>query len=408
MASLNSKMQSCMQPVFGASGRRLCSGLRLARLPRVHDRRQVIVSAARAKEGPSQKKKTASEAGPRKCPCGSGARYQDCCEAVVEGAWARTAPELARARWTALSLNKPQLLADSTHPEALDAIGTKHNLRKKVEQLLQRRGAGSSAGAGAGFGSGGGGSAAASPLPLPVLADCVHGQSPDDPNSWYVVLAVSYGPPGAEGVAVLTERYVRDGGRWWFVEEPREVPMLEQFVEFWDKYVFDDEEGYEEGEEGGEEGGKRRRRRRRQGGWMGSEPFQGRFEYGWLTVPPRAGALQLLPPLPASVAAAAAAAAAGASASGTGWLVDEWPAAATASAGGGGSSSSSGGNGSSNAMQQAAGGWVYLDTAADPETGLTAAQAAVEGARLLDAAASLRDPALDWDSYYFRHGRFVQ
>ncbi|KAG2454234.1 hypothetical protein HYH02_001268 [Chlamydomonas schloesseri] len=324
---------------------------------------------------------------------------KDCCEAIVEGAWARTAPELARARWTALSLNKPQLLADSTHPESLHAIGTKQSLRKKVEQLLRRRGAGSSSGA-AGFGGGGAAAAAAAASPLPVLADCVHGQSPDDPDSWYVVLAVSYGPPGSEGVAVLTERYVRQGGRWWFMEEPQQVPMLEQFVEFWDKYVYElegEEEEEEEGraeEEAGEVGEKKRRqrRRRRQSSWLGSEPFQGRFEYGWLTVPPRAGALQLLPPLPATVVAAG-------SGGGTVWLVDEWPESAAAG-------SSSGSGGSSGATQQAAGGWVYLDTAVDPATGLTAAQAAVEGAALLDAAAALRDPALDWDSYYFRHGRF--
>ncbi|KXZ50703.1 hypothetical protein GPECTOR_15g387 [Gonium pectorale] len=263
------------------------------------------------------KRTSKAEDAPRVCPCGSGLKFSECCSPIVSGAWARTAPELARARFAALQLGKPQVLADTTHPEALAAIGTKQSLLKKAEQLMRRRGAGQLD---------------------PVLADCVHGQSPEDPDIWFVLLAISVGEPGAERIYTFAEKYRKDGGRWWYISSPWEFPVLPQFEEFLERHHGSSEENP-------------------------YGPLYGQYEYGWLALPPRR-----LSPAAASHRPQ--------------WLVDDWP-------------------------EGQKDDWVYLDTAVDPETGLTAAQVA---ARLSQAmtAASLRDPKIDWESYYFRQGRFME
>ncbi|EFJ42942.1 hypothetical protein VOLCADRAFT_119260, partial [Volvox carteri f. nagariensis] len=104
----------------------------------------------------------------------------------------------------------------------------------------------------------------------PALADSVHGQSPDDPDSWFVLLAIAVGPPGSEKIYAMAEEYRRDGGRWWFMGEPRQFPALKQFEEFLERYW-----------EGGEDSGS-------------INPFWGRYDYAWQAFPPR--------PLPAAKA----------------------------------------------------------------------------------------------------------
>ncbi|GFR43100.1 hypothetical protein Agub_g3932 [Astrephomene gubernaculifera] len=49
--------------------------------------------------------------------------------------------------------------------------------------------------------------------------------------------------------------------------------------------------------------------------------------------------------------------------------------------------------------------WVYLDTAKDPETGRTAAQEAAEFHKSLSE--SLLTSEFDYETYYFRFGRFL-
>ncbi|GFR51639.1 hypothetical protein Agub_g14068 [Astrephomene gubernaculifera] len=280
-----------------------------------HPSRLSCVVATAGRRVGQENRKAQSKAEPRKCPCGSGEQYQECCASIVSGAWARTAPELARARFTAMVSGKVQMLADTTHPEALEAIGTKQSLLKKMDQHMRKRGVGEL---------------------LPSLVDCVHGQHPDDPNNWIVVMAISLGEPGMEDVYVLYELYRKDNGRWWYMNSPREIPILEQFAEFLERY-------HDVGQ-----------------GEMG--PVEGLYDYSFLPSQPRnltSEAARLRTP----------------------WLVDEWPA------------------------DQQQRGWVYLDTAKDPETGRTAAQEAAEFHKSLSE--SLLTSEFDYETYYFRFGRFL-
>jgi hypothetical protein len=232
------------------------------------------------------------------------------------------------------------------HPESIAAIGTKQTLRKKMERLIRRHG-----------GSG------ATP---PVLADCVHSQSSeDDPDTWWVLLAIAVGPPGDEQAFWVAERYRKHGGRWLFLDSPRSVPVLEPFEPFFERYGTDDEW---------------------QSWQLRGERSHGLYEYGWLAVPPR-------PTAPLAFAATAPASSDHDAPVQPIWLADDWPVAEGAVAAG-------------QPYEQQEGGWVFLETARDPKTDMTSAQLAAATERMLwetDWAAE----GLNYDAWYFQRGRFM-
>jgi SEC-C motif domain protein len=50
------------------------------------------------------------------CPCGSGARFEDCCEPVIQGKReSQTAAELMRARYSAFATGAMEFIVDTTH-----------------------------------------------------------------------------------------------------------------------------------------------------------------------------------------------------------------------------------------------------------------------------------------------------
>ena len=54
----------------------------------------------------------------RKCPCGSGLNYSECCATLIElGVPAETAEQLMRSRFTAYVLNKPDYLFQTWHSD---------------------------------------------------------------------------------------------------------------------------------------------------------------------------------------------------------------------------------------------------------------------------------------------------
>lgn len=271
----------------------------------------------------------------RKCVClgrGADARpagarcvfrfgaIQDCCGPVLSGAWARTAPELSRARYTAAVLGDAAVLADTTHPESLAAIGNRSSLMRKANIVVQ------------GY-----------QYSKPQLVDMVHQPDPEKPDTWWVLQALAGRQPnGSDYMQIIAETYVKEGGRWLFFGPGGDIPNLQPFADFFQRYDREDP-------------------------FVG--PRHGQYEFNWAQLPPRANRRRLP------------------------WLEDRWPAAA-------------------DDQQEEAGkpAWAYLDTARDPETEMTAAETAASFEQFLEQQAFLGglQSQLDYDSWYFRHGRFMQ
>ena len=257
-----------------------------------------------------------------------GHTLQDCCGHVIGGAWAQTAVDLARARYTATALGDAQMLADSTHPESLAAIGTRRSLLRKSHWLLK-----------------------AFEFNKLQLVDMVHQADPEEADAWWVLQAVAGRQPSGKDVQFLfAEKYVKHQGKWLFFSSPQEFPALQPFCDFCQRYDV-------------------------------AEPFlgprHGQFEFDWMQLPPRVNRRSSLP-----------------------WLEDDWPSDEQAAAAG------------SKPQPPAPAGWMYLDTARDPLTGLTAAQMAAVQQSFFDQAA-LGDvtgrPTIEaYEAWYYRHGRFVQ
>ena len=69
------------------------------------------------------------------CPCGSGATFADCCEAVVLGNRpAKTAEQLMRSRYTAYLMKKVDYLVETTHPDSRTSDLEK-SIRKWMKQV---------------------------------------------------------------------------------------------------------------------------------------------------------------------------------------------------------------------------------------------------------------------------------
>ena len=60
--------------------------------------------------------------GDRRCPCGTGLTYAECCGRVHDGtATAATAEQLMRSRYSAFVLGRPEYLRETWHPRTRPA-----------------------------------------------------------------------------------------------------------------------------------------------------------------------------------------------------------------------------------------------------------------------------------------------
>jgi uncharacterized protein YchJ len=174
---------------------------------------------------------------------------QDCCKPQHEGAWARTAVELALARHSARLLHRPDFLVDTTHTESLEAIGGRTRQARKAKHvcaMYEQRGV--------------------------ALADVVHGPGDALPvsrmagvaglqrepssspghggsdgkrdgdggggasDSWLVSTALSFmTEDGQRRQDVTMERYVKLGGRWVYLCGEDAMPSVPPFDAFWER-----------------------------------------------------------------------------------------------------------------------------------------------------------------------------
>jgi len=77
----------------------------------------------------------------QQCVCGSGLKFSDCCESVINGSRpAATAEELMRSRYTANVLRKSRYLLDcwhdATRPEGLDSSTLPQWVRLEIVDTL--------------------------------------------------------------------------------------------------------------------------------------------------------------------------------------------------------------------------------------------------------------------------------
>ncbi|GAX73994.1 hypothetical protein CEUSTIGMA_g1444.t1 [Chlamydomonas eustigma] len=168
------------------------------------------------------------------CPCGSNRSYKECCSEIHKGAWAHTAVELGAARFSARILGLTDFLADTTHPESLDLIGSKRQLIRQLTKEIKK------------FQN-----YFVSPIEL------CHGEGNLLPNktlkdealesSWLVVIAFQ-GLADWEGtnqrIYLLPERYLKLEGKWMYYGEESEIPVGGVFANFMEKYYSEqDSEG---------------------------------------------------------------------------------------------------------------------------------------------------------------------
>ena len=126
------------------------------------------------------------------CPCGTGRDFEACCGVFIRGAaWAQTAEQLMRSRYTAYVLGAEDYLLRTWHPA-------------KRPQSLEL--------------------AAAGPvrwLGLTIL-HCEAG-GPDD-DSGIVEFVARYKPAGRAAQLHERSRFVRENGQWFYVDGVVEGP----------------------------------------------------------------------------------------------------------------------------------------------------------------------------------------
>jgi len=120
------------------------------------------------------------------CPCGSGAKYSDCCAPLIDGG--RGAPDalaLMRARYTAWTLQHEEYLLATWHPDTRPAsLGLRDGPAQKW-------------------------------LGLRVLR---HAADPADPARAVVEFVARYKVGGRAFRLHEVSRFVMQGGRWLYVD----------------------------------------------------------------------------------------------------------------------------------------------------------------------------------------------
>jgi SEC-C motif domain protein len=118
-----------------------------------------------------------------RCPCLSGNPYGECCGPLHGGAPAPTAVQLMRSRFSAFALGLPQYLLDTWHPStrpgSLDLDPDQRWTRLDIEETRS----------GGAFDSAG-----------------------------QVTFAAWWRTPDDRGVLRETSDFVREGGRWYYVD----------------------------------------------------------------------------------------------------------------------------------------------------------------------------------------------
>lgn len=117
------------------------------------------------------------------CPCGSGAPYGTCCGPLHEGAAAPTAESLMRSRFSAFALGLTPYLVSSWHPS------TRPDDLTLDDDVTWRR--------------------------LQIV-DTVAG-GPEDADG-IVEFRASYRGPDGAGLLHERSRFVRDDGRWAYLD----------------------------------------------------------------------------------------------------------------------------------------------------------------------------------------------
>lgn len=252
------------------------------------------------------------------CPCGSKLPYKECCSAQHhQGAWAKTAVEVAMARFSARLLDLPEFLADSAHPESLGVVGGRRQtmskasrLNRKYRQINMRR---VDLCHGPGKLGGGQSSKVMDRLREEEVgggSDQWGGRQEQEKDSWIVAMACEYDRQGGDNDdsddednddderdagggrskkssqskgktrAYLTaERYVQQDGRWVYLSDEDDIPTSGPFHEFIQRHCRDEGKGggwMDGGEDGmgdSEEEGK--------GGRAGLRPDGAQWTYGY-------------------------------------------------------------------------------------------------------------------------------
>jgi SEC-C motif-containing protein len=116
-------------------------------------------------------------------PCGSGDTYADCCGRFHAGTPAPTAEALMRSRFSAFAIGNPEYLLATWHPSTRPAT------LELDDDTQWRR--------------------------LDVVRTEAGGPFDD---RGVVEFAAHYTADGARGVLRETSRFVREGGRWYYVD----------------------------------------------------------------------------------------------------------------------------------------------------------------------------------------------
>ena len=117
------------------------------------------------------------------CPCGSGDSYGGCCGPLLRGGSAPTAERLMRSRYTAFFVGDANYLAESWHPRTRpDSVEVDHPLRWTGLDITDTEGGG--------------------PADATGVVEF---------TAWWI-------ESGARGELHEPSRFVRQSGRWWYLD----------------------------------------------------------------------------------------------------------------------------------------------------------------------------------------------
>lgn len=120
----------------------------------------------------------------RHCPCGTNVAIDECCGRFLGGSAVPATPEqLMRSRYTAFATGDATYLADTWHPGTRpDDVGVDGGIRWEGLEIVDAP---------------------------PVAADA---------NRGAVEFRASWRDGGARGVMHERSRFVRQSGRWWYLD----------------------------------------------------------------------------------------------------------------------------------------------------------------------------------------------
>eukprot|EP00195_Chlamydomonas_chlamydogama_P010604 CAMPEP_0202902830 /NCGR_PEP_ID=MMETSP1392-20130828/17072_1 /ASSEMBLY_ACC=CAM_ASM_000868 /TAXON_ID=225041 /ORGANISM="Chlamydomonas chlamydogama, Strain SAG 11-48b" /LENGTH=275 /DNA_ID=CAMNT_0049589637 /DNA_START=40 /DNA_END=868 /DNA_ORIENTATION=+ len=101
---------------------------------------RAVATCAAKGFGATKSKGQSKELNPQEpCPCGSGANYKECCQPYHLGARQPDTPELLlRSRYVAYFAKNPEYIADTTHPDSGEWVGTRNAYLGTVKTTQKR------------------------------------------------------------------------------------------------------------------------------------------------------------------------------------------------------------------------------------------------------------------------------